>query len=157
MIDWTHDLNALGANAIPQREEVVERVGMQRDMLHGARRDRPGGVPRVGDAQRDLPGVVWVLDECDIALTGELDEAVEGVLHAVHPVQGLDGTAHDVGPEGELCLHIAGRQCEMIDPSGVKNGHRVSPLISRRHQAVTTSVYSWVWKSMSWCLPCGFM
>ena len=72
------------------------------------------------DAPRDLGGVLWRLNESDVAGAGEFDEAVERVGCTVHPVQRARRTTEHLGPERELALHVARRDGEVVHALGVE-------------------------------------
>ena len=110
MVDRAHHLDAVAADPVAQGEDVVDRVDVEGEVLHRAGGDRIAGVARVGDAPLRFGRVAGCLHEGDVAVAGEFDETVERVGYPVHPVQRPSGAAEHLGEEGELRLHVGGRQ-----------------------------------------------
>ena len=60
---------------------------MESDVLHPTDGDGAAGIAGVSDAPLDVLGIVGVLDERDVALRCQFDEAVERAVDAMHVVQ----------------------------------------------------------------------
>ena len=119
MVERAEHVDAAAADAVAKGEEVVERVDVERDVLHRAGGRRAGAAAGVGDAElaRDV-GDRRHLHEGDVARVVELDEAVLGAGDAVHPVQRLELGAEDVGEERQLRLHVRRRDRQVVDTAG---------------------------------------
>jgi hypothetical protein len=63
-----------------------------------------------------------ILHERNRRAVAELEKAVEGVLHAMHPVQRLELHANDLGVELDLRLNVLGANCQMMDSVGQTHG-----------------------------------
>ena len=115
MVHRTDHRHAAAADPVAQREQLVETVDGKGEVLHGARRRVATCVARMGDADDRRVGVVGVLLECDVTGGAELDESVEGVGHAVHPVERFQLGAEHVGEELDLGLDVARGDGEVMD------------------------------------------
>ena len=124
------DRDAPAADAIAHLEQLVQAVDVEREVLHRAGRGVAPGVAGVRDADDRFGRVVRVLLERDVALGAQLDERVERVRHPVHPVEGLELAAEDIGEELDLSLHVAGRDREVVDAVRVQcHGRSVGPAV----------------------------
>ena len=115
------DGDATAADPVTHGVEVVEVVNVERDVLHGAAGHRPPCISGMGDAELVAIGVIGVLHERDAARRVQLHEAMERVLHAVHPVERLQLTTEDVGEELDLLLDVRGRKRQMMDAVRVES------------------------------------
>uniref|UniRef100_A0A6J7PP16 Unannotated protein n=1 Tax=freshwater metagenome TaxID=449393 RepID=A0A6J7PP16_9ZZZZ len=84
-------------------------------MLHRPARHRPTGVAGVRDPEFALGAVRRVLDERDVALGAQLDEAVKGVGHTVHPVERFQLAPEHVGEKLNLHLDVGGADGEVMN------------------------------------------
>ena len=122
-----HD-HATAADAVAQREQVVERVDVERHVLHRPRGERSSGVAGVGQPEHAVVGVLRVLHEGDVAVVAQLDEPVERVGHPVHPVERLQFATEHIGEEGDLGLDVGGAEGKVVDAVRMQ-GHNGPPLV----------------------------
>ena len=123
VIDRPEYLYAARAKPVTHREDLLERVDVERDVLHRAAADVTAGTVRVAHPELDVLAVLRHLHERDVAVRCELDEAVVRAFGAVHPVQRLQREAEDVAPELELPLHVGRGQREVVHTSRMEVAH----------------------------------
>jgi hypothetical protein len=107
------------------REQVVDRVDVECDVLHRAGGDRVAGVARVGDPPEWFGRVAGCLHERQVAVAAQFDEAVERVGHPVHPVQRSGRAPEHLGEERQLGFHVGRRQREVVHAVRVQIGRRL--------------------------------
>src|SRR5882762_3090726 len=88
-------------------------------MLHHAGRDILRGTAGVRDAFNRLNlGDIGMLHESDRRAVAHLEEAVESVVHPVHPVEGNQLHPDYLGEVFDLLLDVLGADCEMMNSVG---------------------------------------
>ncbi len=136
MIHRPNDGNASAANAISHGEQVVERVDVERKMLHGASCNLTSRCASVGHAKRANSWIVGMLLKRNVATRAQLDEPVERVLNTMHPIQRFQLTTKNIGEEFNLLLDVASCQRKMVDAVRVQC-HLLSMATNRERSEVS--------------------
>ena len=115
MIQRPHDPVPVRADAVPHGQQIFLRIYIERQMLHGPGRHQTRGPARMGDPGLGLNlAALRSLDKGNRRAVAQLDKAVIGILHAMHPVQRNQLHTDDLGEKLNLLLHVLGTNRQMM-------------------------------------------
>ena len=115
MIQRPHDPVPVRADAVPHGQQIFFRVYVEGQMLHGTRshQTRSPACMRHPGLGLNLT-TLRSLDKGNRRAVSQLDKAMIGILHAMHPVQRDQFHTYDLGKKLNLLLHILGANRQMM-------------------------------------------
>ncbi len=115
VIDGAPNPDPVGAEAIAQGVKLFVALHIQSQVLHHARGHRSSGPGRVRDSVLAFDGVhLGPLNEGDVGII-HAQEGVEGLLDAVHPVEGTELHPAGLGEELDLRFDVLGGNRDVVE------------------------------------------